>query len=430
MKCCQFFQKTLGLALVCIAATANAQQCDVPCDAYSTAMSTDFSHCLCERSTLLGDYLGKRSALAACGISYEGDVTQYFQGVTSGGLDQQFRYGLHQDSIYTFDMDKIAGAQGLFVKMRVESQYGDFVNGDTGAILPSNTTGMTPNFEGDTTAITNFTLTQFLSPTFAVFAGKLDTLDGDLNAYASGRGKTQFMNIGLVATPISFRTTPYSTWGFGFTVLGAEGTPVFTFSVIDPNDYATTFNLDDIFEDGVTLSTELRLPTEFAGRPGHHLFGGIWSDRDVALLSSAPLLILPDVALPTSNDSWALYWNFDQQLVRNRCDSNKGWGVFGRAGFADADTNPIEWFLSFGIGGDSPIAGRENDTFGAGWFYAATSDELPGVVLDDYGAGVEFFYNYEVTPWMHLTPDVQIIDAARGNVDNALVVGGRLSITL
>ena len=102
-------------------------------------------------------------------------------------------------------------------------------------------------------------------------------------------------------------------------------------------------------------------------------------------LSSAPLLLLPNSPpLPTSNDSWALYWNFDQQLVSNPCNPQKGWGVFGRAAIADPETNPFEYFLSLGIGGDSPIQNRENDSFGIGWYHAAISDEVPGAILSDF----------------------------------------------
>jgi porin len=137
-------------------------------------------------------------------------------------------------------MDKLAGMQGMFLKVRHETQLGDFINGDTGALLASNSSGLFPNTEGDVTAITNFTLIQMLSPTFGFYAGKLDTMDGDLNAYAHGRGKEQFMNIGIVATPIAFRTTPYSTWGAGMMVLGEEGTPILNLAVIDPRDFSTT----------------------------------------------------------------------------------------------------------------------------------------------------------------------------------------------
>jgi len=401
------------------------------CDMAAAAPAApDYGGCLWCRSNLLGDCLGMRSGLASHGITFQGDVTQYLQGVTDGGLDETFEYGVHSDRVFNFDFGTLFGLQGMFLKVRHETQLGDFINGDTGALLAANTSGLLPTVQGDTTAITNFLVTQMLSDTIAVVAGKLDTMDGDLNAYAHARGKDQFMNVALVCTPIAFRTTPYSTWGAGIVMLGAEGTPVFSLNVFDPQNFATTINLDDLFAQGVAISSELRLPTNFFGQPGHHLFAGVWSSRDVALLASAPLLLLPNVPTPVSSDSWALYWNFDQQIVPNACDPSKGWGVFGRAAYADDATNPIEWFLSFGIGGASPIRGRQNDRFGIGWYRSTGSNQLPGLVLGDYGQGVELFYNYQVTPWLHVSPDLQYIEPARRNVDDAVVAGIRVKMTL
>ena len=134
-------------------------------------------------------------------------------------------------------------------------------------------------------------------------------------------------------------------------------------------------------------------------------------------------------------ESWSFYWNFDQYLVVDPDNPQRGWGLFGRAGIADKQTNPIEWFLSLGVGGSSPIASREADTFGIGWYYSATSDRLTpfidkvlGGVGDGYG--VELFYNVEVTKWFHLTTDMQVIRPARQIVDTALLVGLRAVIDL
>ncbi len=373
-----------------------------------------------------------RSHLAESGITFQGDVTQYYQGVTNGGREERFRYGGHADYVFNADMGQVAGLQGMFIKVRGETQFGDFINNDVGSLLAANSSGLFPVQNEQTTAVTNILITQMFSEKFGVFAGKLDTLDGDPNAYAHGRGKSQFMNTALIATPIAFRTTPYSTWGTGFVVLGEDAPePLFSFSVIDPRDFATEFNLDEIYSEGVTLSAELRFATDFLGKPGHQLFAGIWSSRDVGLLQFAPLLLLPNgPALPTSSDSWALYWNFDQQLVSNPCNPEKGWGVFGRAAIADEDTNPLEYFLSFGIGGNSPLMGRENDRFGIGWYYAATSEQLPGLLLDDAGQGVELFYNFEVNPSLHITPDLQFIDPAGRGIADATVAGIRVSLAL
>jgi porin len=58
------------------------------------------------------------------------------------------------------------------------------------------------------------------------------------------------------------------------------------------------------------------------------------------------------------------------------------------------------------------------------------SDELPSAVVDRFGdsQGYEFFYNVEVTPCVHITPDLQIIDPSRRNLDSAVVLGARARI--
>jgi len=366
---------------------------------------------------------------------FEGNVTQYYQGVVSGGTNTGFQYGGHADYLLNMDLGKLAGREGLFLKLRAETQFGRFINDDTGALIPSNTSGVIPLVDEHETALTNVLFTQFLSPNFAVFAGKLDTLDGDANAFAHGRGKTQFMNTAFVSNPIALRTAPYSTLGAGFVIL-QDMQPIFTFSVIDTFGSPTTIGIDDFAEEGITIAPELRLPTCFFGLPGHQLLSGTWSSRNVALLDQNIRLILPPpvgVPLERASDSWSLFYNFDQYLVVDPCDPKRGWGVFGRAAIADEDTNPLHWLVEFGLGGSSPICGRERDTWGVGYYHAAASDELPEVLNIGDSNGVEFFYNVEVTPWFHVTADVQIIDQGFGGIpalgvdepDTAVVLGLR-----
>ena len=416
-------------------ATPAAQSADaVACDPPPAALP-NFCGSLYERSYFTGDWDGYRTCLAESGIMFEGNVTQYFQGVSSGGTNTTFKYGGHADYLLNMDMDKVAGMKGLFLKLRAENQFGEFVNRDTGALIPVNTSGLLPHGEDHVLALTDVLFTQFFSESFGVFFGKLDTLDGDPNAFASGRGKTQFMNSALVFNPVALRTTPYSTNGFGFVIL-QDRQPIFTFSVIDSTDSATTVNIDDFGEKGVTLAAELRLPTCFFGLPGHQLVGATWSSRNVAILDQDIRVILPPpVGAPPerASDSWSVYYNFDQYLVVDPCDPNRGWGIFGRAGIADEATNPLEWLVSVGVGGSSPISCRERDTWGIGYYHAGASDELPAVLNLGDGDGVELFYNMEVTPWFHLTADVQFIDQGFGGIpalgisepDTAVVLGLR-----
>ena len=126
-------------------------------------------------------------------------------------------------------------------------------------------------------------------------------------------------------------------------------------------------------------------------------------------------------------------YNFDQYLVVDPCDPNRGWGLFGRAAISDGNPNPLHWFLSLGIGGSSPICGRERDSFGMGWYYIGLSDELGPIAnrllrpRDE--TGVELYYKATITDWCELTADVQVLEpAVRRNATTAVVAGLRGNI--
>jgi porin len=72
---------------------------------------------------------------------------------------------------------------------------------------------------------------------------------------------------------------------------------------------------------------------------------------------------------------------------------------------------------------------------GVGYFYSGLSSDfkdLLAVASLDVGdvQGVELYYNAEITPWFHLTGDIQVIDPAEQTTDTALVLGLRAKIDL
>ena len=76
------------------------------------------------------------------------------------------------------------------------------------------------------------------------------------------------------------------------------------------------------------------------------------------------------------------------------------------------------------------IPERDNDTFGLGYYYMDMSDDLADFISVDTEQGIEFFYNIEVNPWLHVTPDLQyIIDPGGGAYDDAIVFGIRAVMT-
>lgn len=418
------FVATLVLWTLWSGTPVSAQDSDT-----STTASPTFGGEFLGRSKLTGDWGGLRSRLALKGVTLDADVTQFYQGVTSGGLNRTFQYGGHGDYVMNVDGQKLVGLPGMFIKVRAEHRFGQNVNTRTGSILPAALAADLPTPDSDHVYLTNVLLMQFLSESFGVFAGKLDTLDGDLNAFAHGRGKDQFLNVALLTNPAGLLVAPYSTLGAGFLLVKNE-VPWFTFTVLNAKETIKTAGFNELFQDGVVLAPEARLPTKFFGLTGHQLVGAVWSSREFTGLNQDPRVVLPNVETTKNQGSWSAYWNFDQYLIEDPQRPGRGWGVFARAGLADKETNPIHWFLSAGIGGNSPIPGREYDTFGVGWFYSKVSDETAQfakavLALTSVGQGVELFYNIGVTPWFHLTPDVQFIKPASERVDSAVVVGFR-----
>ena len=71
---------------------------------------------------------------------------------------------------------------------------------------------------------------------------------------------------------------------------------------------------------------------------------------------------------------------------------------------------------------------RGKDTWGVGYYYSTLSDEFNRFVSNRFGdsQGAEVFYNIEIKPWLHLTPDFQIINPSNEQVDTAYVAGFRV----
>ncbi len=139
------------------------------------------------RRYLSGDWFGRRSKLAENGVTMDMFATQFYQGVTSGGLLPQFEYGGKLDVLPNFDGQKLGLWQGLSANAHVETRFGTTTNANAGTLLPSNAAMAFP-FDPDTQGVwlTALKFNQALSEHFVVFAGKLNGLDGYVMKYSPG----------------------------------------------------------------------------------------------------------------------------------------------------------------------------------------------------------------------------------------------------
>ena len=381
---------------------------------------------------LLGTPDGFRARLADAGVTVLADNTSFYIGNANGGFDQAFDYAGHGDYCAHLDGGKLGVREGLHLKLRAEHRYGETIVGNVGCFISPTLIADLPVYDSEELYLTNVLFTQELTDAFSVFAGKMDTLDGDMNAFAHGRGKTQFSNMGFVFNPIVGATVPYSTLGAGFVFHPDDG-PMVMVTVLNSKDTTATSGFETLFNDGMLLSAAVRLPTNLFDRPGHHLLGGTWNSRTYTSISEA-YIPYPDVGLPTTRGSWCLYWNFDQVMFVDPSDETRGWGPFGRAGIADENTSPIDTFLSFGFGGNVPGRLRRDDTFGVGWYYASTSPRIGPLITSKFGPigdgqGIECFYNYAVSPAVRITPDLQYVVPSLRSAEPALIAGVRALVS-
>jgi len=153
--------------------------------------------------------------------------------------------------------------------------------------------------------------------------------------------------------------------------------------------------------------------------------------------------IIGAVPVATKSNNYAVLVNFDQYLwvkggspaVGRKNLPPVGIGIFGRAGWAPKDRNVIDQFYSFGIGGYGMlIPGRDNDSWGLGWAGTHISSDLRnalgplGKEFNSFEHAVEAFYNFQVTPAVHLTFNAQLIDSTVSSYDTAFTLGARLQV--
>jgi len=439
MKAAGVIATTLFLIAVFVGVKLGAQE---------APHSAPYSGNFWTRSTLSGDWWGFRNQLADKGVTIDISLTQAAQGIVHGGKDTGWQYsGGRGDINVMLDTQKLGLWPGGFLKVEAEGNFipadtlRKSINGRTGALMPVNSSQFYPMPAGDNFNLPALNFTQFLSPYFGLTIGKYATLtstSGDMNEFAHGKGDTQFMNLALNVNPIILTTIPYSTLGTGVIVLPTKDPhqAIVSFMVLSSTGQASTSGFDELDGNNLTFVGEGRVRTDFFGLTGHQLFGAVFSNRNFSSLDQNARFIFENGALEGKKGSWNIHYNFDQYLYEPKKGSGEGIGVFGRFGASDGNPNFMHFFYSLGIGGKGVIPTRHNDRYGFGFYYIDVNNpKLQGLfqstklLRDEYG--FEAFYNIAITPWLLLTPDIQVVRGAQKNaftIDSLPAIVSRKSI--
>lgn len=406
----------------------------IPCNYQGAGNPCQCEACAdpCDEGCCLSGYLQEFGmGLAQQGIMMDLDLTQFYQGVTSGGREQTFRYGGKMDYIFMLDGQKLFGCPGFITYMHAETRFGEDSNIDTGALSFANMNMIYPLPGENETAITQLLMMQMLNERFGLAAGKFNFLDLYTMIYpTSGRGVDGFMNMSMIAFPVFLRTTNLSFLGAG--ALSMRGKDVEgALLVYDTNNSSTTSGLDVLFNQGAVVLGLWRWFVDINGMEGSHLIMGNWSSRAYTSVDRSSWGFVPGEGIVTGTEdgSWALAYIYDQIIWQDCCNPKRHVRFKTQWGLTDGNPSPYRWSGNAAIQAFGVMKHRPLDSMGAGYFYdglGSAFTDLVGTVtaLEDIH-GMEVYYNAALTKKFHLTTDLQVVQSAINAQDPAVVLGLR-----
>jgi porin len=378
---------------------------------------------------LFGDSFGLRPLLDQYGLSIYISSTQFEQGVASGGVQQAFRWGAKFDMLAHVDSDKLGLWDGGMLDLFAESRLGQSIDHFAGVFSPTNLAMFFPVPDQQITAITGLKYTQAITENAGIFFGKLNALNGDRERFLKYPLTSRFWNAAFNFN-LALDRYPYSTPGAGF-YWDLKPGPSLALLVLNSYNAPRTSGFENLGRNGVFIYAQAKQATTFFDLPGQQVLAGLFGTGSFTDLSPASFVELPATAAaaPRKNGTWTLLWNAEQRLVVDSEDPDRGLGLYLQTGLGDGNPNPVRWFVSVALCGNSPLPGREGDIYGVGFYdlgpSAQAKSQIPGLRDED---GVELFYNLRIVPGCHLTTDMQVLHPGLVPVANALVFGLRLKI--
>ena len=404
------------------------------------------------REELTGDWRGLRTDLSDHGITIGLRLTQYFQDVTSGGVNQNNEAGGKMDYRLHVDGQKTFGLwPGLSFDLHAETRWGRDVMADVGPITLPNTALLTPlpgNYSDSD--ITGLLATQaFLDGRAAVVAGKLNVVDLETMLIPNTSfGQEGFSATNGLATAWTFlRFVNLSMYGAGALLNDLEhGMVEGAFVAFGQSNVSTSWGIDDSFNDGVGFVGMWRFFWDAFDLPGNIVIAGAGSTKHYQSLEASPWTVIPGsdttdfvLMLPSLSDNKKKPWGAVSYIYQELWNGGKGdpRKVYAFVGGSIADKNPsfARWNTFASIEAMGPLPMRPDDRAGFSGWYTAVNDDVKDLlgslpVPIDVGDswGLEFYYNLAINRWLHITGDLQLVQNANKRDDIAVVPGVRFVI--
>jgi porin len=380
--------------------------------------------------TLTGDWGGLRAELEDAGVTTEITYKLDVMGNVSGGIKDGTRVLDNLDAVFTFDGEKLAGAEGLTAVIHLLNNNGGRPDND---------------LVGSAQGINNIEVPRATGKLYQAFLEQ-QLFDNKLSVLA-----------GLYDVNSEFYVTEssglfiHSTFGIGTDAAqsGQNGPSIFPFTSVggrvrvNPTD---TSYVQVAVLDGVPGDTDHLHGTHitFGRNDGTMIFAEAGYAPEAMKLAvggwyyTEPFDHQTDTDAagnPVQEHSHGVYLLAEMELYTE--SEGQGLTGFARFGVADDAVNPFDYAWSAGLVYTGLIPGQDTGQLGFGVTQAHTGDAFrqasfaAGAPVDRAETTLELTYSDNVTPWLALQPDVQYVinPGTDKALDNALVLGARMTIS-
>lgn len=123
----------------------------------------------------------------------------------------------------------------------------------------------------------------------------------------------------------------------------------------------------------------------------------------------------PDGAASQRRGSYGAYLLAERVLYREPGEPGRGLAAFARVGFAESGVNPVGFYAGCGAVYTGWFRAQPLDQVGLGVAAAFAGDALERAASDDgvdlraAEVAIELTYRFQVTPWLAVQPDLQVI---------------------
>ncbi len=413
--------------LICVSILAGALCARAGEDAGNE--SDPFFSDLSTREYLTGNWGGLRDRLTEWGLTPTANYSTTLQGNPVGGVRKGIKYAGLLDVYLDFDLEKLLKLGGTRFVITGAWAYGVNLSAkDIGNFFT-----VSNDFNGKFIGLYQlFIESNLWKDRLTLAVGRMGIGDDFSTADVFGIYVSAVVNtnpISLTYNIPAYLSNPDAALGARLRVK-----PVRDFYIAagvynaDPDaalNQDVSIDFDFSFDDGVILISEIGYTPGgdkgSAGLPGDYKFGAYYDTGKFGELSDEE---------KKRDGNYGFYIVTDQMVYREHGEGAQGLTLWAAATYSpEEEINLFPFFISSGFAYEGVFTGRDNDVAGFSFAYGKLSRDLEDQY---YEIGIEGTYIYQVTPWLGLQPDVQVIIHPGGSsaIPDAFVAGMQISVDI